>query len=267
MTATTIPSPKRLIVEVVSGRTATTHYFEETRIRIKVTNSSADNVFVKYGALQFTPDTEAAPSYQDFHPSLRLIHAESKTIEVDVTPVPLYLEYTNQFRIMLKGHVESGGRLGDAFAEVHEGYYIIINSPKASLGEVFISFKQPEDQRLANILDRYATRAGFTPRLFMRRPELGENQWGQIEGLIKQCHSVVIVWGPRTEWGEGVEREIELCRKHGCREILLIAKGAEPPQTYNSEIAYQRFDPDEPAVGLSKAIASLRDQALKSSAP
>jgi hypothetical protein len=264
---TALPNPNRFFVEVVSSSTICTSYFESTRINIRVTNSSKESTLLESATLQFQPDTGAAPNYVDFHPGLRLSPKESKTVEVDVTPVPSYQEYTNQFKIRLKGHAESRGRLGDSFSELHGGFYIIINPSAASLGEVFVSFKQPEDQRIANILERYARRAGFTPRLFMRRPELGEKQWEQIETLIGQCHSVVIVWGLRTEWGEGVEREIDLCRKHCCREILLIAEGVEPPKNYDSTIAYQRFDPVEPAEGLSRAMASLRDQVVKSSAP
>ena len=66
----------------------------------------------------------------DFH------RKESKTVEVDVTPVPSYQEYTNQFKIRLKGHAESRGRLGDSFSELHGGFYIIIN-PSAASSERF----------------------------------------------------------------------------------------------------------------------------------
>lgn len=264
MTATTPPSAPRFIVEVVASAPISTHYFERTQINIKVTNTSGETVLIERITLQFEADTGAAPNYEDFYPGRKLSPNESGLIEVDVTPVPLYLEYTNQFKIALVGHVESAGRLGNSFSERHAGFYLIVNAPTLSLEEVFISFKQPEDQRLANILERYAKRAGFKPRLFMRNPQLGKDQWQEIETLIKQCHSVIIVWALRTDWGEGVEKEIELCRKHGCREILLIAEGVEPPKVYDSKIAYKRFDPSDPGKGLSDAIADLRAQASKS---
>lgn len=265
MTTATIPIPQRFLVEIVSSAPISTHYFERTRINIKVTNISKESVLIECATLQFEADTETAPNYQDHPTALRLSPNESGLIEVDVTPVPLFLEYTNQFQVGLKAHVESGGRLSVPFWERHKAYYIIINPPTLSLGDIFISFKQPEDLRLANILERYAKRAGFNPHLFMRNPAIGRDQWDEIEMLIKRCHSVIIVWSLRTEWGEGVEKEIELCRQYSCREILLVAAGVEPPKIYDSKLAYQRFDPNDPAKGLSEAIRSLRDQVIASS--
>jgi len=262
---TTRPSSPKFLVEVANAPIHT-HYFESTRIKIKVTNISGENVLIQRVTLQFDPDTGAAPNYEDSFPSLRLLSNKSDLIEVDVTPVPLYREETTQFKIGLMGHVESGGCLRESFSERHEeGFYIILKVPTLQLGDIFISFKQPEDQKLANILVRYAKRAGFNPCLFMRNPELGKDQWKEIEKLIRQCHSVIIVWALRTEWGEGVEKEIELCRKYGCREILLIAEGVDPPKLYDPKIAYKQFDPSDPAKDLSEAIASLRAQVVKPS--
>jgi hypothetical protein len=241
------------------------HYFESTPINLKVTNISGQDVLIECVTLQFEADTGAAPNYEDSHPALKLGPQKSGFVTVGVTPVSLYREYTNQFKVEVTGHVESRGRLGKSFSERHSGYYVIISAPTVPLGDIFISFKQPEDQRLANILERYARRAGFTPHVFMRNPQLGKEQWKEIEKLIKECHSVVIVWGQRTGWGDGVEKEIELCRKHNRREILLIAEGVDPPKLYDSKLAYQRFDPSDPAKGLSEAIASLRAQVVKSS--
>ena len=258
-------SPPKFLVELASSAPLVTHYFESTRIGIKVTNISGETVLIESVTLQFEADTGAAPNYEDSYPALRLSPGQSSPINLNVTPVPLYRAYTNQFKVRLTGHVESGGRLHGSFSELHPGFYLIINMPSDSLGNVFVSFKQPEDQRLANILERYARRAGFEPYLFMRKPHLGADQWEEIAKLIKQSHSVIIVWALRTDWGDGVEKEIELCRTHKCREILLIENGVELPELYDgTKATYKRFDPEEPAKALSEAIASLRAQIVKS---
>jgi hypothetical protein len=258
-------APSKLIVEVSSSSpTLRTEYFQTKAIGLKVTNTSAQTILIKSATLKFQPDTGAAPNYVDKECAIRLLSNRSATITVDVTPTPLYREATNEFEVGLKCHFEVGGRLTDSFVERHPGFYVIINTPAPTLGKVFISFKQPEDQRLANILERYARRAGFEPRLFARDPDLGADQWKSIEGHIAASHSAFIVWARRTEWGEGVEKEVNICRTRGVKEILLIEDGLELPKLYKgTSSAYKRFDPDEPAPALSAAVASLRGQAIR----
>jgi hypothetical protein len=237
-------------------------YFETRQIEFEVVNISGEVLLLEAAPLKFEADTGAVPNYVDASPGLRLGPNDSGIIRIDVRP-PLYKESTNQFDVLLRYRPETHGRLGNLSTERHDGFYIIINTPAATLGDVFVSFKQPEDQRLANILERYAKRAGFTPRLFMRNPAVGADQWKSIEKLIKQCHSMFVVWGRRTDWGDGVGKEIELCRKRRIREILLIEEGLALPDHYqNTNFTYKKYDPEEPACALSEAVSSLRDQVL-----
>jgi hypothetical protein len=69
------------------------------------------------------------------------------------------------------------------------------------------------------------------------------------------------VWALRTEWGDGVGKEIELCRKHNVRELLLIEEGVDLPELYKgTKTTYKRFDPSDPAKAFSEAIRSLHEQ-------
>ncbi len=242
-----------------------TRYFEPIAVDFAVTNDSSDMLFIESSSLKFEADTGAIPNYVDWSPGLRLAPSEQGRISVVVRPVPLYKEFTNQFDVLIKYRPEVQGRLGKLSTEQHGGFYIIVNTPPADLGDVFVSFKQPEDQRLANILERYAKRAGFTPHLFMRNPAVGTDQWRSIEKLIKQSHSMFVVWGRRTEWGEGVEKEIELCRKRRMREVLLIENDLALPDIYHgTNCTYKRYDQSDPAHALSEAVSSLRDQIVDS---
>jgi hypothetical protein len=262
----TIPSdPPSFILTLKASASLATHYFDLQTIEFDVVNTSGEVLFIEAAPFKFEADTGATPNYVDCSPGLRLLPNGGGRITVDVRPVPLYKELTNQFDVLLKYRPEVQGRLGKLRTELHGGFYIIINTPPPSLGDIFISFKQPEDQRLANILERYAKRAGFTPHLFMRNPALGINQWKSIRKLIKESHSMFVVWSRRTEWGEGVEKEIELCRKYHIREVLLIEDGLPLPDLYQgTPYAYQRYDPTEPAHALSDAVSSLRDQVVGS---
>jgi hypothetical protein len=235
-------------------------------LEYKITNISPDNILVESLTLQFEPDTDSASNYVDVDTTFRLEAGETTKVTAKVRPTPLFLANTNQLQMRFKYRVTSAGRIGELTAETHKGFYLIVDTPAADCGSVFISFKQPEDQRLANILERYARRAGFVPHLFVRSPEVGADQWKTIERMIRASHSVFILWGRRTEWGEGVEREIELCRMHHVREVLLIEHRVDIPTAFgHTPITFKRFDRQEPAEDLSAAVVSLHDQLKGSS--
>src|SRR5262249_37724056 len=150
-----------------------------------------------------------------------------------ITPLPTFRETTNTIEIRVKYQIETGGRVVPAAPEHHkQDYYVIIGRPQQTLGDVFISFKQPEDLRLANILTSCLERAGFTPHMFIHERDIGAAQWDTIEGIIKTCHSAVIAWSDKTDFGEGVQKEIELCRKHRVREIPLLERGVTVPSCF-----------------------------------
>lgn len=258
-------SPNKLVVGLRSAGSLTTHYFEDIVIELKVDNVSGKSLLIESVTLKFDPDTGATPVYVDCPVGVRLTANGGSVIKVTVCPTPLFREYTSQFVARFKCHHESRGRIIASFMESHDGLYIIIHPPEKQLGDVFVSFKQPEDRKLANILERYAKRAGFTPHLFIQDAHLGTDQWIRIDALIKGSHSAFIVWALRTDWGDGVTTEIELCRKHKVREILLIEEGVELPDAYRgTNRAYQKFDPADPASAISKAVSSVYAQVTNS---
>jgi hypothetical protein len=255
---------RRLAIQQVSAIPATTQYFETCSLRYRVTNNSPDSLLIQNATLQFSPDLETSPDYVDASCGFRLAPHEAAEVTFVVTPTPMYFEDTNRICARFDYCVDTDGRLGEITNETHEGFYLIIKQPASTLGDVFISFKQPENSRLALILERYVKRAGFVPHLFVREPNIGADQWKHIEQLIRTSHSAFIVWARRTDWGGGVEQEIDLCRTHGVREILLIEHGVNVPPAYKgTSITYQRFDPADPSPGLSAAVSSLREQLLR----
>lgn len=262
---TTSSSALKFQITLAATVPLATQYFQSQAIEFDVVNTSGKVLFIKDMTLQFEADTGGVPNYVDASLGLRLIPNKRGRVIIDVQPLPLYPEFTTKFDVLLKYHADVHGRLGKLSTERHGGFYIMINTPPPTLGNVFVSFKQPEDQRLANILERYLRRAGFTPNLFGRNPPVGSDQWKSIERLIKHCHSMFVVWGRRTEWGEGVGKEIKLCRSRRMREILLIEEGLPLPSPYQRTAwVYKRYDADEPAHALSKAVSSLREQVIGS---
>ena len=259
----TSPVATKLSARLRNKSPLTVHYFETVRIELELNNLTSEPLFIESGTLKFEPDMGATPIYVDCTAGIKLYPNGSSNIEFVVRPTPIFRQFTSQFTARFRCHTESAGRLSDPFFERHEGFYIIVRPNDKQLGELFISFKQPEDQKLANILERYSERAGFVPRLYMRNPALGGDQWKDIETLIKRSHSAFIVWALRTDWGEGVEREVQLCRKHKVREVLLIEEGVHLPTMYKgTNRSYKRFDPSDPATALSEAVCSIHDQAV-----
>ena len=253
--------PLKFALRLSSAVPLAARYYDLQTIEFEVVNTSAETLFVEAADLRFQPDTGATPAYVECWPSLRLAPRENGCIKVDVEPLPLYREYTNQFDLLLKYRSEVRDRVGKLCTEPLTGFYIIINKPPTTHGDVFISFKQPEDQRLANILERYATRGGFDPHVFVHKPSLGADQWKEIEELIAKSHTMFVLWGRRTEWGNGVRKEVRICRRHHLREILLIEDGLALPDLYEgTNCTYKRYDPADPARALSDAVSSLRKQ-------
>lgn len=250
-------------IRQLSDTPARATYFEPHELKYSITNLSSARLLIDRGTIQFQPDLASPPDYVDSTCGILLSPGGSAEIIFTYTPTPIYLENTNEVRIRLDYRVDTDGRIGPRLNEIHQGFYVIISPPAASLGDVFISYKQPENSRLATILERYTRRAGFVPHLFVRDPNVGADQWKLIESLIKASHSAFIVWASRTDWGNGVEREIQLCRDHGVREMLLIEHGIPlPPQYEGTLISYKRFDPEDLSRGVSEAVTSLRQRAM-----
>ena len=67
----------------------------------------------------------------------------------------------------------------------------------------------------------------------------------------------------RTEWAEGVKREVELARKYGLEEILLLDRRiGELPPVFKPELEYQRFNHEDPGDGFAKAVEATRKRFL-----
>lgn len=246
------PSPQ-LIADV--------EYFSHKTVSLDITNLLPHQILLEDVTLQFQVDTGSAPIYADHSCGIELPATELVSLAIPVTPTCRYLENTNMFQVMAHYRINEGGRLGPRISEPHQGSYLIIKKPKDVLADVFISFKQPEYVALARLLERYARRAGLNPYLIVEDKQPGGRHWERIEEAIKRSKSAFIVWGERTEWGMGVQREIELCRKHGVMEVLLLEHHLVVPdlfQTTAADVEYSRFSVDDPAESFSVAVASAR---------
>ena len=244
---------------------ADVEYFGEKAIAIDITNLLSQSILLEDVILQFQADTGSAPIYVDHRCGIELAGNRLASLSLRVMPTCQFLAYTNVFRVMVHYRINHDGRLGNQISENHLGSYLIVKPPKDSLGKAFISFKQPEDIALARTLERYARRAGLNPFLIMDDRQPGTSHWDRIEEAIRSSGAAFVVWGERTEWGTGVQREIGLCRKHSVKEVLLLEQSLSVPELFRDTAAeneYSRFHKEDPAASLDRAVMSVRNRFL-----
>lgn len=80
--------------------------------------------------------------------------------------------------------------------------------------------------------------------------------------------AIAFIWTDRTDWGNGVEREIELAKKNGILYAPIIEEPLPTPQHFKgSPIEYMHFDPEGPLRTFSEAVGGLRKAVKRASSP
>jgi hypothetical protein len=244
---------------------ADVEYFGQKTIVLHVTNLSAELIVIDDITLQFQADTGSAPIYVEALCGFEIPGTEVGAISISVNPTARYLAMTNVFEVMVHYRKQIGGRLGSLVGEPHRGSHLIIKPPPVTLGDVFISFKQVEDVERARLLERYAKRAGLSPYLILGDPQPGTQQWNRIEEAVKRSRAGFIIWSKSTEWGTGVQREVQLYRNYHVREVLLLERHLTVPELFKDtvlDVEYSRFNADDPSQSFDAAVASVRRMLL-----
>jgi len=252
----------QLIIRVPPLPKIEVEYFEELSLPLTVTNNLTDSILLESITLRFQSDAFVSKIYIEENCNC-IIHPQNmKDLEIKVIPTPMFLANTNVFDVMATYRINKDGKLSDQVSEKFkalQGCFIIVKSSSSLLGQIFISFKQPEDVKLAKILERFAERAGFTPYLAIHDSQPGTQLWERIEPKLKDSLAALVIWTKHTQWGDGVQREIELCRLHQIQDVLLIEDGLDLPATYKGTgFEYRKFDYDDPFEPFSKVIAARR---------
>lgn len=237
-------------------------YYHTIALTIILTNISGSQVLIEDVTLRFQSDSAQAALNTKAECGWELDPGVLHEVKVDITPTPLYKEFTNVFDIRVKYRVMDGDRVGDQQFEVYPSRsYIIIREPKNHIGHVFISLKQPEDLDLGRLMARMVRRAGLVPFLKDDNQRLSEDIWiATIEPALRSSQACIVIWTDHTNWiAEGVKREISFCREGGVPEALFLEQGSAVPQLYagtNNEYTY--FDPKNPGKAFADGAAGLR---------
>src|SRR5258708_124418 len=193
-----MPKRNAFTVAVAPLRSNRVQYFQEFALPLFITNTAKSDVLLERVTLSFQSDADQRV-YHDHDCGIRIHPKEAKEIKVSVNPDPAYLANTNIYEVGLTFRTIKKNSLGEAVTERHQpGEYLIIVLPNPDLGQIFISFKQPEDQDLANALERYAKRAGFTVYMAVNDPQPGTDLWRRIEPELRKSIATFVIWTQRT---------------------------------------------------------------------
>lgn len=240
--------------------------FEEITIPLTITSTCDDHILIESVTFRFQTDKGYADYFLKTDVGHEMVPRGVYNTTISVIPTPQFLPNTNEFDILVRYKKVNNGVLGDPMSTISPGRYLIVKPFNHKLGQLFVSFKQPEDRPLARLLDRVGERAGFQPYLAMDEPTPGLDLWDRIEPRLAESEAVAFIWTEHTEWGHGVRREIELCKSKGIQYVLLIQQDLEPPQEFKgTDIEYQRFDPEDPLESFSNAVTALREILIKKS--
>ena len=248
-------------VAPLAPKSAEIEYYETTSVTVLITNSSPTPILVEQVILRFQSDAAASSEFVEQNCGRELGPKELHEQEIAVCPTPVFLANTNMFDVMVKFRPIQSGTVQGQLSEVHPRLaYLIIRESTKPCGKLFISFKQPEDLPLARQLEKFARRAGFEPYLAIHDSQPGTGLWKRIEPELHSSAAAAIIWTSHTEWGEGVQKEVKLARKHKIPDILLLEDRLDPPKEYTgTEIEYLRFDPHNPAPVFSKMLTARRN--------
>ena len=239
-------------------------YFREIDLPVTLANKRSATIIVEDLTLQFHSEKGETNYYRKYEIAEEIgPHGQIGTT-ITVRPDLQFLPTTNYVRLMVRYREVHSGVPGFQKHEKSDPTYIIVNPCHRDLGQVFISFKQPEDRRLARLLERLVERAGFTAYLKMNDPIPGKDLWDTIEPQLISSVAVAFIWTDHSPWGNGVEREAIFSRQNGKYSIPLIENGQSVPDFLrNADVEYMFFDPEDPLRTFAQAIGSLRESVVK----
>jgi hypothetical protein len=172
--------------------------------------------------------------------------------------------YTNVFDVQVSYHRQVRNRLSKLLMEAKprgESSFLIIRPAPSVFGNIFISYKEPEDRELAIVFYNLAVAAGFAPYMAPTDMKPGSQIWREkIPQAIRNSKAAFVIWTSKAALGKGVEREIRLCRTNKIPDILLLEEGVSPPSAHKAtDLEWTPFKITEAAIVFANAIRSYRE--------
>lgn len=245
---------------------ANVNYLQTVSLTIAIENAGnsatlvIDSLALRFQSRSSPGSSVADPHTTIVHPGAALSIAPNKLdyCAVHVRPNLLFLKYTNVFDVAISY------RLSPNFVELNSfiglGSYLVVNPAPQLFGQVFISYKEPEDRALADLLHELARDAGFAPYIAPADLQAGSQIWTEkIPAAIKASKCVFVIWTENAPKGPGVRREVKLAEQYGVRIVPLLAKGTTfDTRLFGADTEYTTFEPDRASLPFANVVERQR---------
>jgi TIR domain len=241
------------------------NYLNKLTINIALENQDPSvGVVIDSLALRFQSRSKASsvtadPRTMVVHPggALQIPPTKLNYCTVDVWPNLLFLKYTNVFDIAVSYRLSNS--ISQLRSFITEGWYVLIEPAPQLFGSVFISYKEPEDRVLAELLFEFTKDAGFDPYMAPPDVKTGSLIWGRkIPSAVKQSKFMFVMWTSNTPSGRGVKKEITIARENGIAVVPLLATGVKDPKLFGRDVEYTQFDINNAALAFAEVVAARR---------
>lgn len=141
----------------------------------------------------------------------------------------------------------------------HLDWLLVKDVPAPPGTDVFVSFKDQENEDLAQLAVKYLRRAGLSPYLARDDRRCGCDYWeDKITPAIRRSAGVLVIWSSDTvRRPDSVLREIGIARGGKVPVGLFLSNDVAPPAEYPADVLeYVRFDPARPHSAFADGIAA-----------
>jgi hypothetical protein len=240
-------------------------YLNDIVVPIQINNASGPCVLIESIALRFQSDWRCAAGEVIIVHSCSGLEIEPGRMAYDnvrVVPNLLFRPNSNLFDVLITYRRSERGRLSEQLTHRCQGSYLVVTTAPQIYGEVFISYKDPEDLELAKLLYAIAERAGFVPYIAPEDVKTGTDIWREkIPLAIGSSKAVFVIWSANTPFGPGVPEEIRIGREARVPVVPLLENGAPVPDEFRALSGVERtsFERDSAAVVFAKVIKARRE--------
>lgn len=245
----------------------TVDYLEAVDISIGVENGNpkatmvVDSVALRFESRRSITGTDRAdPQTTVVYPGAAFSISPTKLgyCTVRVRPNLLFLESTNYFDVAITYRF-SAEKIGEPQDFIDQGWFVLVKPAPQIFGNVFISYKEPEDRPLADLLFEFAKDAGFVPYVAPPDVRTGLRIWSKkIPTAIKASKFIFVIWTGNTPRGPGVKKEIKIARENGIEIVALLEQKTRDPGLFGRDVEYTRFDLNDAALTFAKVVAARR---------
>lgn len=254
-----------ILLEAAIGETTRDAFFgRPIDIPVHVLNRTGQPVVLERLTVAIDTDldvTNPDPGRFSFswHGGLPLEPLERGLVRLTVTPPLDALPYTNYFRVTGEASTPGTRKPIPAVVTATRGWLLLKETPRAQDGQVFVSFKDPQNEALAALAKKYLARAGLRPYRASDDTQTGVDIWiRKIFPAIEASAGVLVIWTPNTAASpDSVLKEMLHAKERKIPTGLFLSSDSSPPAEYlSSVLEYYKFDPSAPHAALADGIAA-----------